>query len=245
MPIKHLSLLTLIISSILFLNCEDKHSKQKNIENEKDRDTVETLAVKPTKGKKESAKSEKSKNPLLNDKNAMEFFLQYEKENKENKVRITTDFGTIDIRLYDETKFHRANFIYLTKRNYFDDTQFYRVVDNFIIQGGNTDDADVKRKRKFIGRYLLPKDTQHGFNHDRGVVSMPSSEISNPHKLASPFEFFIVQNPNGAYHLDGEYTAFGEVIRGMDVVDKIAAQETDDGEWPLHNIYIKKVEILD
>ena len=58
-------------------------------------------------------------------------------------------------------------------------------------------------------------------------------------------EFFIIQNKNGAYHLDGDYTIFGEVINGLDVVDKIATQETDKGEWPLNNIYIKKVEIID
>ncbi len=215
------------------------------IENQKVVDSAKVIQDTSNTSKKVSSKSQKSKYPLLTDKNAMDFFLKYEKENKEDKVRITTDFGTIDIRLYDETKFHRANFIYLTKRNYFDDTQFYRVVDNFVIQGGNTDDADVKRKRRYIGRYLLPKDTQHGFRHNRGVVSMPSSEIANPHKLASPYEFFIVQKADGAYHLDGEYTAFGEVISGMDVVDEIAEQKTDKAEWPLHNIYIRKVEIID
>ena len=61
----------------------------------------------------------------LSDKNVMEFFLEYDKHNKENKVRIYTDFGNIEIELFRNTKFHRSNFIYLTKKNYFDDTQFY------------------------------------------------------------------------------------------------------------------------
>ena len=56
----------------------------------------------------------------------MEFFLDYDQKHKENKVRITTDFGTIDIQLFEETKFHRSNFIYLIKKKYFDQTQFYR-----------------------------------------------------------------------------------------------------------------------
>ena len=72
---------------------------------------------------------------------------------------------------------------------------------------------------------------------------MPSSEIENPYKLASPYEFFIVKKKNGAYHLDKNYTAFGKVIKGMDVVDKISDLETDKREWPLDNVRFK-VEII-
>lgn len=157
---------------------------------------------------------------------------------------MTTDFGEIDILLFDKTKFHRANFIFLTKQNYFSDTQFYRVINNFMVQAGNSDDKKTARKRKKIGKYLLPTDTKRGYKHDRGVISMPSSEIDNPHKLASPFEFFIVQQHGGSHFLDGDYTIFGKVIKGMVVIDKIAAVDTDNADWPLHNIYIKKVEII-
>jgi len=175
----------------------------------------------------------------------MEFFLEYDKEHKEDKVRIVTDFGNIDIQLYDKTKFHRANFIFLTKQNYFDYTQFYRVVNNFVIQGGNSDGYDIAKRRKKIGRYLLPPDTKRGYTHKRGAISMPSGEIENAYKLASPYQFFIVQKKDGAYHLDGEYTVFGEVIKGMDVVDKIASVETDEGDWPLKTVFIKTVKIID
>ncbi|MDG1285063.1 MAG: peptidylprolyl isomerase [Flavobacteriaceae bacterium] len=174
----------------------------------------------------------------------MEFFLDYDKKHKENTVRITTDFGTIDIKLFEQTKFHRSNFIYLTKKQYFNNTQFYRVVKNFVIQGGNSDDRETSIKRRNIGKYLLPNDYDKGFKHHRGMVSMPSKNIENPYKKASPFEFFIVQQQGGAHHLDGDYTIFGNVIRGMEVVDKIAAVPTDAADWPLQNVYIKKVEIL-
>lgn len=234
-------LLLLLSVFFLFLNCEDKQSKQKT--------NRETTVTKPELSKKDTLIPDTSEPervfPKLDSKNAMEFFLHYEKENKENKVRMTTDFGVIDILLFNETKFHRANFIFLTKKNYFNDTQFYRVINNFIVQAGNSDDKKTARKRSKIGRYLLPTDTKRGFKHDRGVISMPSGEIDNPHKLASPFEFFIVQQKGGAHFLDGDYTIFGKVIRGMDVVDKIAAVETDDGDWPDKNIFIRKVEILD
>ncbi|MDA8572519.1 peptidylprolyl isomerase, partial [Flavobacteriaceae bacterium] len=149
------------------------------------------------------------------------------------------------IKLFEATKFHRSNFIYLTKKKYFDNTQFYRVINNYIIQGGNSDDQKTLNKRKKIGRYLLPNDHKKGFKHDRGMVSMPSSAVANPYKMASPFEFFIVQQRGGAHHLDGDYAVFGKVIRGMDVVDKIVAVPTDKGDWPQTNVYIRKIEIID
>lgn len=180
----------------------------------------------------------------LNDDNVIEFLYEYEKNNKENKVRIYTTEGNIDILLFNNTPYHRANFIYLTKNNYFSETQFYRVIDNFVIQAGNSDDSKISSKRNKIGKYLLPNDLNKGYTHDRGIVSMPSSDIDNPYKLASPFEFFIVQKKDGAKHLDGEYTIFGKVISGMDTVDKIASSRTDNIDWPLNNIYINKVEII-
>lgn len=222
---------------LLVGGCEDKQS-QKQIQVEKKDSTNQKVTT-------SAVKKSKRKFPRLTEKNAMDFFLEYEKENTEDKVRLTTDFGTIDIRLYDKTKFHRANFIFLTKQGYFDGTQFYRVVNNFIIQGGSSDDFKIAKRRQQIGKYLLPKDTKRGYSHNRGVISMPSSEIENPHKLASPYEFFIVQRQGGAHYLDGDYTVFGEVVNGMDVVDKIAAQKTDEDEWPLNNVYIRKVEIVD
>ena len=106
-------------------------------------------------------------------------------------------------------------------------------------------DSKVKRKRKKIGKYLLPTDTKRGYKHHRGALSMPSGAIENPYKLASPYQFFIIQREGGAHYLDGDYTVFGEVISGMDVVDKINAVETDEGDWPLSNVYIKKVEFID
>ena len=138
----------------------------------------------------------------LNEKNAIPFLYEYSKKNLEDKVKISTEYGDIVILLYKNTNIHRSNFIFLIKKKYFDGTIFHRVVPDFIIQGGNSDDSKILLKRRQIGRYLLPPDTRKGNKHHRGVISMPSSEIDNPHKLASPFEFFIVQQNSGAYHLD-------------------------------------------
>lgn len=224
----------------LFMNCEDKQSKKKTFQHKKNDSTSTNLSEPET-----DSVETKNTPVVLDTKNAMEFFLVYEKDNLENKVRITTDFGSIDILLFEDTKFHRANFIYLTKRKYYNGTQFFRVIDNFMIQGGSGDDKATAIKRRNIGKYLLPRDTNKGFGHNRGTISMPSSNIDNPHKLASPYQFFIVQQHGGAHRLNGDYTVFGKVIRGMDVVDKIAAVETDEADWPLKNIYIRDVTIIE
>ena len=180
----------------------------------------------------------------LNDENAIPFLFEYGKKNKENKVRITTGYGSIDIELFNDTPYHRANFIYLIKNKYFQGEYFHRVVKDFIIQGGNSDNISTSKKRRKIGRYLLPPDTKKGYKHHRGILSMPSSEIENPYKLASPYEFFIVQKKDGAYHLDKNYTAFGKVINGMNVVDLISNLETDKREWPLDNVRFN-IEIIE
>ena len=180
----------------------------------------------------------------LTDENVINFLFEYEKNNKENRVKIYTNYGNIEILLFSNTPYHRSNFIYLTKKNYFEGTQFYRVVNDFVIQAGNSDNRKISSKRQRIGKYLLPNDFNKGHTHKRGMVSMPSSSIDNPYKMASPYEFFIVQKKDGAHHLDGNYTIFGTVINGMEVVDIIANLPTDERDWPLNNVYINRVEIV-
>ena len=232
------------ISLSLFLVRCDLANEKKSYSNKENK---EVRILKKTKNipntKKENKKKKdgiytKESDIVLNDKNAIPFFFNYEKNNLEDKVRISTRFGNIDIKLFKNTPYHRANFIYLTKKGYFKNTTFHRVVAGFIIQGGNSDRYETARKRGKIGKYLLPPDTKKGYKHHRGVVSMPSSEIQNPYKLASPYEFFIVQQKPGAYHLDGNYTIFGKVTSGMDVVDEINRQRTDNRETPLTNVFM-------
>lgn len=237
-----------VVSLLLFNECGSENGKKKAL-SDREKNTENTIQSSGTKDtpveknneiKKEEIKEEAI---LLNDQNAIPFFFDYQKQNLEDKVRITTRFGNIDLQLFKNTPYHRANFIYLTKKGYFNGTTFHRVVPGFIIQGGNSDRMETAKKRAEIGKYLLPPDTRKGYKHHRGVISMPSSEIENPHKLASPYEFFIVQQAPGAYHLDGSYTVFGKVIAGMEVVDEINKQRIDNREAPLTNV-IMEVSIL-
>ena len=216
---------------LLIISCKDISKKEK-------------VTLEPKKKIIKKVEKKTKKDFVLDDKNAIPFLFEYGNKNKENKVRISTSYGDIDVELFKNTPYHRANFIYLTKKGYFNNTTFHRVVPDFIIQGGNSDRQETSKKRNEIGKYLLPPDTNKGYKHHRGVISMPSSEIENPHKLASPYEFFIVQQNPGAYHLDGSYTAFGKVITGMEVVDKINKQRTDKRETPLTNVFMN-ISILE
>lgn len=209
--------------------------------------SFEKKTVKPQKKAAKVVPLKKVKKPVLlnqptvvlNEKNAIPFLFDYQQQPLPNRVSIYTRFGTIVIELFDAAPYHKANFIYLTRLGYFNDTFFHRVVPNFVIQGGNSDHPDTQKKRRQIGRYLLPPDVKNGLRHHRGIVSMPSSEMDNPHRLASPYEFFIVQQKGGAYHLDGNYTPFGRVVEGMKVVDVICAQPIDNREAPIENIRMK------
>lgn len=228
----------LVVIIIFFLGCKNNSYNSietSNIQKNKKTNVTDQII---------ELKEEVKENIILTDENVIDFLFEYEKNNKENHVRIYTPFGEIEILLYDNTPYHRSNFIYLTKKKYFEGTQFYRVINDFVIQAGNSDNIKVSKKRRDIGKYLLPNDFNKGHTHKRGMVSMPSSTVDNPYKMASPFEFFIVQKKDGAHHLNGSYTIFGEVIDGMETVDIIANLPTDNRDWPLNNVYINKVEIV-
>lgn len=234
------SALTTSILFLLFVSCGESPKKEKDKveENIANIDTVPKIEV-------DSTAVEEEEEPFkLTEENAIDFFFDYAKTLKKDKVKITTTMGSFTVQLYDDVPYHKANFIYLARQHYFDSTQFHRVVKDFIIQGGNSDDRKTARKRGKIGRYLLPPDAKKGHKHHRGTISMPSSERDNPHKLASPYEFFIVVTNPGSYHLDGSYTPFGRVVEGMDVVDAINNVPVGDGDWPWQNIYILKAEVL-
>ncbi|WP_273567580.1 peptidylprolyl isomerase [Maribacter halichondriae] len=230
-----------ILPLIFIVGCKEESDK-KSSDTKKNTVQIDSSAIEVAENEKKEAEEKFE----LNEENAIDFFFNYQKELDDNiKVKLTTSLGDFTVQLYDNVPYHKANFVYLTKKGYFDNSQFHRVVKDFIIQGGNADDKSIAEKRRAIGRYLLPPDTRKGYKHHRGTISMPSSEINNPHMLASPYEFFIVVTQPGSYHLDGDYTPFGKVIEGMDVVDKINNVRVGKGDWPFQNVYIEKAEVLE
>lgn len=229
-------LFVLSFLSILLLSCEDKKSSIEKEAGISPEEVVEKNAPEEKVPEKEQAV--RPEGPLIVQEELIPFYTKYAKEHSENKVRIKTRFGDIDVELYRDTPLHRANFLFLVKQGYFDDTFFHRVAENFVIQGGNSDTPETNKKRHYIGDFLIPNESDAGHRHVRGALSASKYAEQNVSQASSPYEFFIVQSHRGAHHLDGEHTVFGKVIDGMDVVDSISKVKVDGREWPLQNIFI-------
>lgn len=233
---------------LIFAGCEDNKKQTKPVEEIENTSNSKSENIDSIPIKKEStSKKSKTEYPIITNENAKDFFTEYGKENPETKVLIETSKGNIEIELFKDTPLHRASFIYLVKQGYFDETFFHRVVPEFIIQAGNSDLAITQEKRSAIGKdYLLPAEIIPGRIHEYGTVSGAKEYRENPDHRTAPFEFYIfLGSPDSASHLNGSYTIFGRVSKGMDVVEKISQLETDKEEWPLDNIYIKASVLKD
>ena len=145
-------------------------------------------------------------------------------------ARIKTPYGEILVWLNDETPKHKASFIQLAKAGFWDSLTFNRVIPNFVIQGGCPD-----TKEGFTDpAYLLKPEFVSGLKHDYGTFA--AGRDDNPGKLSARCQFYIVQNKAGLARLDGNYTVYGKVIKGMDVVDVIAHVPRDKNDQPLEPV---------
>ncbi len=152
-------------------------------------------------------------------------------------ARITTPQGEIVFMFYDETPRHKASFIKLVEGHYFDSLTFNRVIDNFVVQGGCPDTPEG-----FVNSpYLLDPEFHPGLRHVYGAVG--AGRDNNPEMRSAGCQFYIVQNKEGLHRLDDKYTVFGQVIKGMDVVDAIVKVPTDSRDEPLVPVTLK-IEIM-
>lgn len=222
----------------LVIGCED---------NKKSRTEIKKNSFKKELISDSIAKKKQLKPKIkLTNENAVSFLTEFGKKNLENNIRVITPYGNIDIELFNDTPIHRANIIYLVKQNYFNNTFLHRVVPNFIIQAGSSDLKSTFKKRASIGNhYRLPYEKGNGRVHQYGSISGAKEYRKNPDKMTSPFEFFIYLGSNSSNkHLNGNYTIFGKVTKGMDIVEVLSELPTDEQDWPLNNIYIS-VEIIE
>ncbi len=189
---------------------------------------------------------------------------------KQHYVTIDTDLGSMKVELYNSTPIHRDNFLKLVKEGFYDDLLFHRVIQGFMVQGGDPDSKNAPVDQ-MLGQggpgYQL--DAEIGELHLKGALSAARlGDNVNPEKKSSGSQFFIVQGYNvsdqeleqwesrkglsytdeekamykerGGYpFLDGDYTVFGKVVEGLDVIDKIAAVQTGSADRPVEDIKMK------
>ena len=192
-------------------------------------------------------------------------------------VEMQTSYGKIVLLLYDDTPLHRDNFIKLVNEGLYDGVLFHRVIEGFMIQGGDPDSKDPK-PCKMLGEgdlgYTIPAEFRDNHINKRGALcAARQGDDVNPKKESSASQFYIVQGrtwnddemnmmerrfgkhytaeqrkiyaeEGGAPHLDGDYTVYGEVVEGMNVVDKIAAAQRDRFDRPLQDIKIISAKVI-
>ena len=188
-------------------------------------------------------------------------------EEKETIVVIKTSMGTIKAKLYNDTPLHRDNFIKLVNEGWYNGSPFHRVIKEFMIQGGQNADG------RLDPGYTVPAEFKSNLFHKKGALAAArQGDQVNPKKASSGSQFYIVQGKlyddktldmlenrmgkvfsakerqayktvGGTPFLDGEYTVFGEVIEGLETVDKIAAVETGRMDVPVERVTIISVTI--
>ena len=169
---------------------------------------------------------------------------------KDHLITITTEFGLIRAILYEDTPVHKANFIKLATEGFYDSTTFHRVLKRFVIQGG---DPNTKPGNNQLGQpgtggpgYTLEAEIRPEHKHEKGVLAAArQGDAINPERRSSGSQFYIVQADEGTPHLDNQYTVFGKVVAGMDIVDAIADQKVNRQGLPEEPIYMTvKAELM-
>lgn len=192
-----------------------------------------------------------------------------------NTVVIETDYGNITFQLFDNTPKHRDNFIKLVNEGFFDSTLFHRIIPQFMIQGGDPDSKNAAPGAPLgngdVG-YRIDAEINDSNFHQYGAVA--AARDNNPNKSSSGCQFYIVvgkkftdeeldnfsqrtgrtytpaqrevyKTIGGTPHLDGNYSVFGQVIEGMDVVEKIIAEPRNGMDRPDKDIRMLKVRMAD
>lgn len=201
---------------------------------------------------------------------------QVKKGEKVYFVKIETSYGDIVVKLYNETPKHRDNFLKLVKEGTYDGLLFHRVINQFMIQGGDPNSRDAKPGQMLgdgeLG-YTIPAEFVPGLYHKKGALAAArQGDQVNPQKASSSCQFYIVQGNTwtadrlkmiedrygkkftpeqaevyatlgGTPFLDGDYTVFGEVVEGIEVVDKIASVACGPMDRPVEDVKMKMTVI--
>ena len=165
---------------------------------------------------------------------------------EEPEFEMVTSHGTMKLRLYSKTPLHRDNFVKLVKEGYYDGLRFHRVIEGFMIQGGDPfsrDTAMINSWGTGGPNYTIPAEFVSEYRHKKGAIAAArKGDMANPKKASSGSQFYIVQDEFGCSHLDGQYTVYGEVFDGLEVIDRIAMTPTDPYNRPYDDVMIISVK---
>ncbi len=146
------------------------------------------------------------------------------------------DYGKMEVELFPETaKITVENFLSLVDKEFYDGIIFHRVIEGFMIQGGDPKGIGIGGSDKTIKGEFLSNGVENYLKHSRGVISMARTNMPN----SASSQFFIMHKDSP--HLDGDYAAFGVVTKGIEVVDKIVKVETDHRNKPLNPVRIVSI----
>ncbi|MBK9255755.1 MAG: peptidylprolyl isomerase [Saprospiraceae bacterium] len=192
-------------------------------------------------------------------------------------IEMQTSEGTMTIQLYDETPLHRDNFIKLVESGFYNDLLFHRVINGFMIQGGDPDSKNAptgKRLGSGGPGYTVPAEFVDTLVHVKGALAAArTGDAMNPQKASSGSQFYIVHGKpvpvaqldglelqkgikytpqareimttqGGTPFLDKDYTVFGRVVKGLDIIDKIASTKTSPGDRPDNDVKIISIRII-
>jgi len=202
------------------------------------------------------------------------FVLSASANAQKNKIKIETEYGNIVLMLYDNTPLNTNNMVKMAKEHFYDSTLFHRCIPQFMIQGGDPESKQAKPGQALgmggLGT-TIPAEINDVAYHKRGAVGVARDQT--PDKSGSSCQFYLVsgkqftdaeldnmskrtgrnytpaqreiyKTQGGTPHLDGNYTVFGEVVEGMEIVDKIAAEPRDANDRPNKDIRMLKVRVI-
>ena len=164
---------------------------------------------------------------------------------EEPEFDIVTTHGNMRVKLYSKTPKHRDNFVKLVNEKYYDGIRFHRVIEGFMIQTGDPYSRDTSLVNMW-GQggpdYTVPAEFVNEYWHKKGALAAArKGDMANPRKASSGSQFYIVHDENACLHLDGQYSIFGEVTEGLEVIDRIASVATDRYDRPYEDVIIESI----
>jgi len=189
------------------------------------------------------------------------------------RLKIETEYGSCVVRLYNETPLHRDNFLKLVKSKYFDATSFHRIISGFVAQGGDADSLYIDKTKLNKQQKWIKAEFRDSLYHKKGVLAMGRDDNKDKASFSTQFYLVqgkkwtdaqldemqkkrmngrlipdyqreTYKNLGGLPFLDQDYTVFGEIVEGMELLDKLGAVKTNKEDTPMKSVGIR-IRVID